>query len=147
MAATDRLAHAATLHALTAAQCADVAQAISLDTKHIIVWVKQNNPKAYVTDRYDKTKQPAGDPDCKLGCKWRHNQRTTSDDVDTPSHSSVSASTLSGGENYLGVWLRHCRHQGPRLGRVHQRGADPTLQPRGCRLLFPADGAAVHIQR
>lgn len=37
---------------------------ISLDTKHIIAWVIENNPKAYVTDRYDKTNQPKGDPDC-----------------------------------------------------------------------------------
>ena len=47
---------------------------IALDTKHIIAWVKENNPKAYVSDRYDKTKQPQGDPDCKLGCKRRHNE-------------------------------------------------------------------------
>ena len=46
---------------------------IALDTQHIIAWVKENNPKAYVSDRYDKTKQPPGDPDCKLGCKKRHN--------------------------------------------------------------------------
>ena len=49
-------------------------QCISLDTKHVLAWVKENNPKAYVAERYDKTKQPAGDPDCKLGCKRRHNQ-------------------------------------------------------------------------
>ena len=47
---------------------------IALDTKHILAWVKENNPKAYVSDRYAKTKQPKGDPDCKLGCKKRHNQ-------------------------------------------------------------------------
>ncbi|MBE7471290.1 MAG: hypothetical protein HS114_19300 [Anaerolineales bacterium] len=46
-------------------------QAISLDTKHILAWVKENNPKAYVLegDRLDKTRQPKGDRDCKLGCK------------------------------------------------------------------------------
>jgi hypothetical protein len=47
---------------------------VSIDTKHIIAWVKENNPKAYVDDRFDKTKQPKGDPDCKLGCKRRHNR-------------------------------------------------------------------------
>ena len=92
----------AILETLAAAGCVDVAHTISLDTKHIIAWVKQNNPKAYVTDRYDKTKQPAGDPDCKLGCKRRHNQRTSSDDVETPRHNPVSASTLSVGEYYWG---------------------------------------------
>ncbi len=47
---------------------------ISLDTKHVIAWVKENNPKAYVDERFDKTKQPKGDPDCRLGCKRRHNR-------------------------------------------------------------------------
>ena len=46
---------------------------ISLDTKHILAWVKENNPKAYVKDRFVKTRQPKGDPDCKLGCKAREN--------------------------------------------------------------------------
>ena len=41
---------------------------ISVDTKHVIAWVMENNPKAYVDERFDKTKQPIrGDPDCKLG--------------------------------------------------------------------------------
>jgi hypothetical protein len=93
---------AALLKVLADAKCADVAQTVSLDTKHIIAWVKENNPKAYVTDRYDKTKQPAGDPDCKLGCKRRHNQRTSPDDVETPSHNPVPASTLGVGEYYWG---------------------------------------------
>lgn len=47
---------------------------VSLDTKHILAWVQENNPKAYVGSRYVKTRQPKGDPDCKLGCKRRHNQ-------------------------------------------------------------------------
>lgn len=46
---------------------------ISLDTKHILAWVKENNPKAYVRDRFDKTRQPKGDSDCKLGCKRKEN--------------------------------------------------------------------------
>jgi hypothetical protein len=50
---------------------------VSLDCKHVIAWVKENNPKVYVANRYDKTKQPKGDPDCKLGCKKRHNKITT----------------------------------------------------------------------
>ena len=50
---------------------------ISFDTKHILAWVKENNPKTYIKeDRYNKHKQPAGDPDCKLGCKRRRNQKT-----------------------------------------------------------------------
>ena len=53
----------------------EVGECISLDTKHILAWVRENNPKTYVENRFDKTRQPAGDPDCKLGCKRRHNQK------------------------------------------------------------------------
>jgi hypothetical protein len=50
-------------------------ETVSLDTKHIVAWVKENNPKAYIKEgRIDKTKQPDGDTDCKLGCKRRHNK-------------------------------------------------------------------------
>ena len=52
-------------------------QTVSIDTKHILAWVRQNNPKAFIKEgRFDKTAQPAGDPDCKLGCKRRRNQQT-----------------------------------------------------------------------
>jgi hypothetical protein len=60
-----------------AAQGVLLIECISLDTKHVIAWAKENNPKAYVKDRYDKTKQPKSDPDCRLGCKRRHNQSRT----------------------------------------------------------------------
>ncbi len=56
------------------AACHLPLEVVSLDTKHVIAWVKENNPKVHVAGRYDKTKQPAGDPDCKLGCKKRHNK-------------------------------------------------------------------------
>ncbi len=80
-------------------------EAISLDTKHILAWVKENNPKAYVTndDRYDKTKQPAGDPDCRLGCKKRRNQQTGALDASfTPTTDPVPASTVKVGTFYWG---------------------------------------------
>jgi hypothetical protein len=55
----------------------EFGRTISLDTKHILAWTKQNNPKAFVKEgRFDKAKQPAADPDCKLGCKRRRNQIT-----------------------------------------------------------------------
>jgi hypothetical protein len=81
----------------------DFGQAISLDTKHIIAWVRENNPKDYVKDRYDKTKQPKGDPDCRLGCKRRRNQRASSKEPPpTPSDNPVPANTVSVGEYYWG---------------------------------------------
>jgi len=48
---------------------------ISLDTKHIIAWVKQNNPKAFIKGkRFDPAQQPTGDKDCKVGFKANANQ-------------------------------------------------------------------------
>lgn len=78
---------------------------VSLDTKHILAWVKENNPKQYVDDRFDKTKQPAGDPDCKLGCKRRHNRRKSGTDpvvITTPTKNPVPAKNQSAGEFYWG---------------------------------------------
>jgi hypothetical protein len=75
-------------------------QTVSLDTKHILAWVKQNNPKSYLKEgRWDKTQQPKGDPDCKLGCKRRHNRQTV-----TPTAEGKAASqTMIGiGEFYWG---------------------------------------------
>jgi hypothetical protein len=80
-------------------------QAISLDTKHILAWVKENNPKAYLknNERYDKTRQPKGDPDCRLGCKRRHNQRASAKEPPpTPVDNPVPANTISVGEYFWG---------------------------------------------
>ena len=100
-----------TVHLLQA-ELADVTpafgQAISLDTKAILAWVKENNPKAYVTDRFNKEHQPAGDPDCKLGCKRKRNQRTTgekpaaSNDPPTPLSNPRSPKGVPVGEYYWG---------------------------------------------
>jgi hypothetical protein len=53
-----------------------LGQAIAVDTKHILAWVAENNPKTYLPEsqRLDKTRQPRGDLDCKLGCKRKRNQ-------------------------------------------------------------------------
>lgn len=75
---------------------------ISLDTKHILAWVKENNPKAYVKEgRFDKKRQPAGDKDCRLGYKSRSNQRIASL---TPHQEGIPASRLGirRGEYYWG---------------------------------------------
>lgn len=47
---------------------------VAFDVKHIYAWVKENNPRAYVPDRYDKTLILPGDPDCKLGVKRSTNK-------------------------------------------------------------------------
>jgi hypothetical protein len=81
-----------------------VSEVVAVDTKHILAWVRENNPKAYVENRYDKTQQPAGDPDCKLGCKRRHNRRASSQEppAQTPTENPVPADLISVGEYYWG---------------------------------------------
>lgn len=75
---------------------------ISLDTKHILAWVRENNPKAKVADRYDKTRQPKGDRDCKLGCKQRHNVPTHDGSERAPTQEGLPASQATVGEFYWG---------------------------------------------
>lgn len=70
---------------------------ISLDTKHIIAWCRENNPKERMVDRFDKSKQPKGDPDCRLGCKERTNQRPR-----TPTTDGVPADSVAVGTFYWG---------------------------------------------
>jgi hypothetical protein len=82
---------AAILTKLAALGVNGVGDCISLDTKHILAWVKENNPKAYVSDRFDKMHQPPGDPDCKLGCKRRHIGRPTAN-APPPNASTVKPS-------------------------------------------------------
>lgn len=52
----------------------DLGESVATDVKHIYAWVKENNPRQYVKERFDPERQPTGDPDCKLGVKESHNQ-------------------------------------------------------------------------
>ncbi len=40
----------------------EFGQTIALDTKYVLAWVRENNPKDYVQDRFDKAGQPSGEP-------------------------------------------------------------------------------------
>ncbi len=83
----------------------DFGDCIAVDTKHVIAWVKENNPKAYVKDRYDKTKQPSGDPDCRLGCKRKTNQVKGKQGVEslpTPTTNPIPAKNARVAEFYWG---------------------------------------------
>jgi hypothetical protein len=62
-----------TVHALQQ-EIPGLGQTIVIDVKHIYAWVQENNPKAYLTNRYDPEQQPLGDPDCRLGVKRSTNQ-------------------------------------------------------------------------
>ncbi len=56
-----------------------------------LAWVKGNNPRQYIKEgRYDKTKQPTGDVDCKLGDKKQHNRLVT-----TPAKEGTPAETIA----------------------------------------------------
>lgn len=52
-----------------------LGETVAFDVKHIYAWVQENNPRAYVKERFDKTRNPTGDPDCKLGVKRSSNQQ------------------------------------------------------------------------
>lgn len=74
---------------------------ISMDTKHIVAWVQENNPKAWLKEsqRLDKTRQPKADPDCKLGCKKKSNQQTKS--LDKPADSGQKRATQFSSDQYF----------------------------------------------
>jgi hypothetical protein len=67
----------ATVTALQA-EIPGLGEVVAFDVKHIFAWVKENNDNAYVPDRYDKTRQLVGDPDCRLGVKKRTNLASSS---------------------------------------------------------------------
>lgn len=68
---TDLLA--STVHALQD-EIPGLGEVVSFDVKHIYAWVQENNERACVPERYDKTKRLIGDPDCKLGVKRSTNK-------------------------------------------------------------------------
>jgi hypothetical protein len=66
------------LHATVAAlheEIPGLGETVAFDVKHIYAWVKENNERVYVKDRYDKTQRLAGDADCRLGVKRSSNQQ------------------------------------------------------------------------
>ena len=46
-----------------------LGEVVAFDVTHIYAFVKENNLRVYVKDRYKKEVQPTGDPDCRLGVK------------------------------------------------------------------------------
>ena len=64
------------------AEIPELGQTIVGDVKHIYAWVKENNPREFITDRFDPVQQPSGDPDCRLGVKRSSNQQTEAEQVE-----------------------------------------------------------------
>ncbi len=56
------------------AEIPELGQTVVADVKHIYAWVKENNPRDFVVNRFDPDRQPAGDLDCRLGVKRSSNQ-------------------------------------------------------------------------
>jgi hypothetical protein len=46
-----------------------LGETMAVDVKHIYAWVRENNPRESIKDRFCKDRQPKGDPDCKVGVK------------------------------------------------------------------------------
>jgi hypothetical protein len=51
-----------------------LGEVVSFDVKHIYAWVRENNPRESIQDRFCKERQPKGDPDCRVGVKKSTNQ-------------------------------------------------------------------------
>lgn len=51
-----------------------LGEVVAIDVTHIYAFVKENNSRVYVKDRYDKHRQPRGDRDCKVGVKKSTNK-------------------------------------------------------------------------
>lgn len=47
------------------AEIPGLGQRIVADVKHIYAWVKENNPREFISNRFDPSQQPSGDPDCR----------------------------------------------------------------------------------
>jgi hypothetical protein len=56
----------------------ELGDTVSVDTKHIYAYVKENNARVQVPQRHNPARQPKGDPDCRLGAKPVHNQAQAS---------------------------------------------------------------------
>lgn len=89
-------------------QTVNFGDEISLDTKHILAWVRENNPKEFIQGgRFHKEQQPKGDKDCKVGFKANSNQvkgkapAPPADDTPTPTSEAIPGSHAQPGGDYL----------------------------------------------
>jgi hypothetical protein len=82
-------------------QQARFGDVIAGDTQALLAWVAENNPKQFIKEgRLDKTRQPNGDPDCKLGVKKSRNHAPADadgSDHPTPTSDAQPASKLQVG--------------------------------------------------
>jgi hypothetical protein len=63
----------ATVQALQA-EIPGLGEVVAFAVKHQYAWVRENNPRESIKDRFCKERQPRGDPDCRVGVKRSTNQ-------------------------------------------------------------------------
>jgi hypothetical protein len=63
----------ATVHALQE-EIPGLGEVVAFDVKHQYAWVRENNLRESITDRFCKERHPCGDPDCRVGVKSSTNQ-------------------------------------------------------------------------
>jgi len=119
-----------------------MGECISVDTKHILAWVKENNPKAHLEVRFDKTQQPAGDPDCRLGCKRQHNHRKPPQPLgqeppSTPKNYPLPGEALKLGEFYWGYASGVVATKVPGWGEVVLAELTQTFDQADVSYFFP----------
>ena len=63
----------ASVHALQE-EIPGLGEVVAIDVKHQYAWVRENNLRESIKDRFCKERQPRGDPDCRLGVKSSSHQ-------------------------------------------------------------------------
>src|SRR6266566_375661 len=63
----------ASVHALQK-EIPGLGEVVAFDVKHQYAWVRENNWRESIKDRFCKERQPRGDPDCRVGVKSSTNQ-------------------------------------------------------------------------
>jgi len=103
---------AATVHDLMH-EIPGLGEIIAIDVKHIYAWVKENNARVSMKDRYCKDKQPTGDPDCRVGVKRSTNQEQPDGSTKEKKEylwgygtGVVAATTPDYGDVVLGEWTQ-----------------------------------------
>jgi len=82
-----------------------LGETVAFDVKHIYAWVKENNLRVYVTDRYDKDQVLVGDRDCTLGVKRGSNQKSSDEEkASSDQEPSTQEQEKSGKETKEYLW-------------------------------------------
>ncbi len=74
-----------------------LGETVAVDVTHIYAWVKQNNLRDYVKERFNPVLQPSGDPDCRLGVKRSTNQQSCDEETQEPTGDASAPSTHTPG--------------------------------------------------